>query len=171
MCLSPQRRIGNEDGDAAREAVCAVAERLSAISARQEAEPLEVIRLRGGVARGRPVDPSQPAVLLSTVPMYGSRLLFRGYGTYASMRPIDAALAGMDSLVLLDEAHLARHLPDFLKALAECAPARSSVLNPARAKPRLVALTATGDEAGASPIRSEFGGPDASCHQQALERL
>lgn len=140
----------NEDGDAAREAVCAVAERLSAISARQEAEPLEVIRLRGGVARGRPVDPSQPAVLLSTVPMYGSRLLFRGYGTYASMRPIDAALAGMDSLVLLDEAHLARHLPDLLKALAECAPARSSVLNPARAKPRLVALTATGDEAGAS---------------------
>ena len=57
--------------------------------------------------RRRPTDPSRPSIILSTVPMYGSRLLFRGYGTWRSMRPIDAALAGIDSLVLVDEAHLA----------------------------------------------------------------
>ena len=145
-----QRLIASRDwrtdgGGEQEQAIAAVAHRLSALSARTVAEPLQVIQLRGGVARGRPIDPSQPAVLLSTVPMYGSRLLFRGYGTSASMRSIDAALAGTDSLVLLDEAHLARHLPKLLKDLAECAPARSSVLNPARARPILVSLTATGD--------------------------
>ncbi|MDZ7732241.1 MAG: hypothetical protein U5R31_03235 [Acidimicrobiia bacterium] len=34
-----------------------------------------------------------------------SRWLFRGYASSSSMQPIDAAHAGIDSLVLLDEAH------------------------------------------------------------------
>ena len=92
------------------EVVAAVAARLRALSADPAADPLEVIRLRGGIASRRPTDPSRPAVMLSTLPMYGSRLLFRGYGTTRSMRPIDAAVAGTDSLVILDEAHLAPHL-------------------------------------------------------------
>ncbi len=125
--------------------------RLRSLSARQ-ANPLEIIRLRGGVSPGRPTDPSQPAVILSTVPMYGSRLLFRGYGygRTSSLRPVDAALAGTDSLVLLDEAHLAQHLPGLLRSLAECAPARVSLPVACRASPRLVSLTATGEASGAA---------------------
>ena len=148
--------------------VAAVARRLCALSAREMAEPLEVIRLRGGVARGRPVDPSQPSVLLSTVPMYGSRLLFRGYGTSASMRPVDAALAGTDSLVLLDEAHLARHLPKLLRDLGECASATSCVLGPTRARPTLVSLTATGDASGST--RFDLDDEDRT-HPKVKERL
>jgi len=124
----------------------AVAERLRSFSPNPAtAEPLEVIRLRGGVESRRPTDPSRPSIILSTVPMYGSRLLFRGYGTWRSMRPIDAALAGMDSLVLVDEAHLARHLTRLVPALSDCTTGSEAILGPERSGPRVVALTATGE--------------------------
>ena len=63
------------------------------------------------------------------------------------MRPIDAALAGTDSLVLLDEAHLAPHLRTLIPALAQCTPGAQAILGEARSRPRLVELTATGDAA------------------------
>lgn len=127
--------------------VRSIARRLRSLSADPNSEPIEVIRLRGGIASRTPTDPSCPAVILCTLPMYGSRLLFRGYGS--RLRPIDAAMAGTDSLVLLDEAHLAPHLARLLPALAECTPNARPVLNEARTVPRLVALTATGDAAQA----------------------
>lgn len=126
------------------EALTWVADRLRGLSARPDAPPLEVVRLRGGVAAARPTDPSQPAIVLSTIPMYGSRLLFRGYGVSRSMRPVDAALAGTDSLVLVDEAHLAHHLMKLFEPLAECDVAEAPVLPAGRARPRVVSLTATG---------------------------
>lgn len=111
-----------------------------------DAAPLHVARLRGSATLGaRPPHPAQPAVCFATVAMYASRLLFRGYGSSTSMRPIDAALAGIDSLVLMDEAHLAPALMGLAGPLAECDlgdPTR--VIPPARARPRFVALTATG---------------------------
>jgi CRISPR-associated endonuclease/helicase Cas3 len=134
-------------GDA-REAVAAVAERLSSLSADPDAPPLDVIRLRGGVASRTPSDPSQPTVILCTLPMYGSRLLFRGYGSTRSLRPIDAAMAGTDSLVLLDEAHLAPHLRELIDALAECTPGAEALLGEFRSRVSITALTATGDPAG-----------------------
>ena len=76
--------------------------------------------------------------------MYGSRLLFRGYGS--SLRPVDAAMAGTDSLILLDEAHLAPHLTKLIPAIAECAPASSEVLPSGRSRPVQVSLTATGNQ-------------------------
>ena len=62
------------------------------IPALANSSPLEVIRLRGGVASRTTTDPSQPAVLLCTLPMYGSRLLFRGYGSNQRLRVVDAAM-------------------------------------------------------------------------------
>lgn len=125
--------------------VTAVADRLRSLAVDRDAEPLEVIRLRGGVAARCPSDPSSPAVLLSTLPMYGSRFLFRGYGSTRSMRPIDAAMAGTDSLVIVDEAHLARHLISLVPAAADCAPHGLPILGHVRSRPTVVALTATGD--------------------------
>ena len=120
-----------------------VANRLRSLSADRDAPPLEVISLRGGVASRTPTDPSRPTVVLCTLPMYGSRLLFRGYGS--NLRAVDAAMAGTDSLVLLDEAHLAPHLQSLVSALADCVPNAQPALPVPRAEPTLVALTATGD--------------------------
>lgn len=130
-----------------REVVASVAQRLSSLSAEPGNSPLDVIRLRGGVASRTPADPSRPTVLLCTLPMYGSRLLFRGYGSNQRLRVVDAAMAGTDSLVLLDEAHLAPHLRALLPALAACTPDAHAALGEARSSPRIAALTATGDAA------------------------
>ena len=129
----------------AAEVTTSVAHRLRSLAASRAVEPLEVIRLRGGVPSRSPVDPSRPVIVLATLPMYGSRLLFRGYGCSRSMRPIDAAMAGTDSLVLVDEAHLARHLMALLPALAECSPGAEPILGGVRSRPAVVALTATGN--------------------------
>ena len=76
--------------------------------------------LRGGLADGGEwrVDPARPAVIVGTVDMVGSRLLFRGYGSGRSRRAMDAGLLGHDTLVLLDEAHLAPAVVELLRALA-----------------------------------------------------
>jgi CRISPR-associated endonuclease/helicase Cas3 len=139
-----------------------VARRLEQLPGVPRRTPLWVSRLRGGARPGhRPPDPSQPAVLCATVAMYGSRLLFRGFGSSNRMWPIDAALAGTDALVLLDEAHLALPLQQLLDAIPDCDASRTGILRmpgrftpPAgaarllpqqRSYPRLVSLTATGD--------------------------
>ena len=135
-------------GDGAANIVADVAARLSRLAGTHDAVPLEVVQLRGGVAPTRPRHPAQPAVMLSTVPMYGSRLLFRGYGSSRSMRPIDAAHAGIDTMVLVDEAHLATHLMRLVPALAECTPNSTPPLPRSRTVPQIVSLTATGETAG-----------------------
>ena len=129
-------------------AVRDVADALASLAALGSSEgPLHVSQLRGGAEVGsRASDPSQPALVLSTVAMYASRLLFRGFGSSTSMRPIDAAHAGIDALVLLDEAHLAYPLVALLERSAECDLGNpESVVSSRRARPVLVALTATGD--------------------------
>ena len=126
-----------------RRAVERIAARLRSLWIEGAARPLDVIRLRGGIASRTPTDPARPTILLCTVPMYGSRLLFRGYGS--KLRSVDAAMAGVDSLVLLDEAHLARHLRKLIPDLAACHPGAGDLLGRQRSRPMVVSLTATGD--------------------------
>lgn len=68
--------------------------------------------LRGGLsARSLPVDdPSACAVIASTPDMWGSRALFRGYGSTRGARPRETALMTIDSAIVVDEAHLNRQL-------------------------------------------------------------
>lgn len=75
-------------------------------------EPLGVVRMRGGVTWESRwlARPDQAAVIVGTVDQFGSRLLFRGYGVSPSMRPINAALVGVDGWLVIDEAHIAEPL-------------------------------------------------------------
>ncbi|HEY8548305.1 MAG TPA: hypothetical protein VIL36_24770, partial [Acidimicrobiales bacterium] len=155
------------DHVATLEAVAVALQRAAGL--RSEHGPLHVTRLRGGADLGvRPPEPSQPALVFATVPMFASRWLFRGYGSSTSMRPVDAALAGIDSLVLLDEAHLARPLARLAAPLAACdAGDPTCLLPPERARPHFVALTATGEAHG---DRFDLDGDDLA-HPEIRKRL
>ena len=74
--------------------------------------PLVVAELRGQLpgARLPVIDPSSCAVICATPDMWGSRLLFNGYGASRRSLPQNAAMTGMDAVMVLDEAHLNRQL-------------------------------------------------------------
>lgn len=102
-------RLSNALTKPASPEVAAVAKRLGLLAERAD-RPLRVARLRGGAPKEPDWarTPAQPTVLVSTVDQVGSRVLFRGYGVSASMRPVHAGLLGADALYLLDEAHLSQ---------------------------------------------------------------
>lgn len=90
--------------------VRAVADALRALwSGSQEDPPFAVAVMRGGMPRDNDWArrPEQPVLGVSTVDQVGSRLLFRGYGISQKSASIHAGLIGNDTLVLLDEVHLA----------------------------------------------------------------
>lgn len=112
---------------------------------------LPISTLRGGFADNRDwlEDPSKPAIVVGTIDMVGSRLLFEGYGVSRNMRPYHAGFLGVDTLVVLDEAHLC---PPFEALLQQIANDHEGRFGPrdgaADAAPpfRLVSLSATGRE-------------------------
>lgn len=81
--------------------------------------PLPISTLRGQHIDNREWldDPAAPAIIVGTVDMVGSRLLFEGYGVSRRMRPYHAGLMGCDTLVMLDEAHLSRPFERLLRTI------------------------------------------------------
>ena len=70
------------------------------------------VELRGGISPDREwrYYPQTCAVICATPDMFGSRLLFRGYGTSRTMRSMEAGLLAYDTVLIVDEAHLSRQL-------------------------------------------------------------
>lgn len=85
--------------------------------------PLLVAQLRGGLPPSRrwADHPTAAAVLCSTPEMWGSRVLFRGYGSSWRAWPREAGLLAMDSVAVVDEAHLARQLLHTARRVRELA--------------------------------------------------
>ncbi len=82
---------------------------------------LAVSTLRGQYADNREwtIDPSRPAIIIGTVDMIGSRLLFSGYRSSYKWRPLDAGLLGQDSLLVLDETHLSEPFAKLTRSIEE----------------------------------------------------
>ena len=87
--------------------------------------PLAVSTLRGQRADNGDWkrNPATPAIVIGTVDMIGSRLLFRGYGNSRYWRSYDAALLGVDCLIVNDEAHLTPAFARLLMAIRQLQPA------------------------------------------------
>ena len=74
----------------------------------QEASPLAISTLRGELADNQEwkFNPAQAGIVIGTVDMVGSKLLFSGYGDTRRTRSLHAGLLGCDTLFVHDEAHL-----------------------------------------------------------------
>lgn len=115
-------------------------------------QALPISTLRGQYVDNREwlEDPAAPAIIVGTVDMIGSRLLFEGYGVSRKMRPYHAGLLGVDTLVVLDEAHLVPPFEHLLRAISS-----DSSLHPNKMVPpfHVLALSATGRMQGDHVVR------------------
>lgn len=123
-----------------------VSRRLFMLAGDSAEAAIRIVALRGGVYRDQvwSTNPLQPLVLCSTVDQLGSRLLFRAYGASSGAWPIHAGLVGNDTLVLLDEAHIAE---PFLQTANAISHYRSHAQQAIPAPFRFVVMSATPPEA------------------------
>lgn len=114
--------------------------------------PLLVTRLRGGIPAGRAWrdDPTGCQILCATPDMWGSRVLFGGYGTSPWARPREAGLLAFDTVAVIDEAQLSRQLVVTARRVAELTQAADHV--PAVPGLQVVETTATPDPAAGMTI-------------------
>jgi len=116
-------------------------EALDALAAVPTKHPLAISTLRGEFADNAEWrrDPSRPAIIIGTVDMIGSRLLFSGYGCGFRSKPLHAGFLGQDALLVHDEAHLEPAFQSLLTAIAD-EQRRSNERRPLK----VLALSATG---------------------------
>ena len=123
----------------------------------RQAQSLPISTLRGQYVDNREWldDPAAPAIIVGTVDMVGSRLLFQGYGVSRKMRPYHAGLLGVDTLVVLDEAHLVPPFEHLLRSVATDTAFRPRDEPYRSLLPRfqLLALSATGRSSGGNLLR------------------
>ncbi|MFE1595058.1 type I-U CRISPR-associated helicase/endonuclease Cas3 [Nocardia sp. NPDC058705] len=132
--------------------------------------PFDVINLRGAVALQRDWvnDPSAVQVICATPDMWGSRVLFRGYGASRLTAPRAAGLLTHDSVIVLDEAHLNQQLLMTARRISELTAPKAELLEvPAL---QVVETTATpGGEAGTytecGVVSSDLDHSDALRHR------
>lgn len=107
--------------------------------------PVAVSTLRGQYADNGSwrVDPARPAIVLGTVDMIGSRLLFSAYGRGYKTRPLHAAFLAQGALVVHDEAHLEPAFQELLLAIEREQQRVPETYRDAFGRLHVMALTAT----------------------------
>lgn len=116
-----------------------------------DSPPLSVSTLRGQFADNREwsADPARPAVIVGTVDMVGSGLLFSRYTVGFKLRPHHAAFLAQDALLIHDEAHLEPAFQRLLDSIV-AEQARSNDLR----KLQVIELSATTrSEASSEPFK------------------
>ncbi len=150
----PRRLVYVVDRRAVVDQASTLAEKMAEKPAALAGGRLVVSTLRGKRPDNRRwlEDPAGEAIIVGTVDMIGSRLLFSGYGASAGMRPYHAGLLAADSLFVLDEAHLCPAFQGLLTAAGDDPALKGAAAADFPVKPvRLLSLSATGrgDHAGA----------------------
>ncbi len=127
--------------------------------AKTQGDDLPISTLRGQYADNREwlTDPASGSIIVGTVAMVGSRLLFEGYGASRRMRPYMAGILGVDTLVVLDESHLVPPFEALLKQIESAETLRAKEAADSDLFPpfRLLPLSATGkhDADGEEPFK------------------
>jgi CRISPR-associated endonuclease/helicase Cas3 len=128
-----------------------IADALRGLSIHSDGPPLAISTLRGQFADNAEWrnDPARPAVIVGTVDLVGSRLLFSGYGCGFKSKPLHAGFLGQDVLFIHDEAHLEPPFQMLITAI-HAEQERSHEFHVFR----VMELTATSrtDQAGETPI-------------------
>lgn len=118
---------------------------LRSLESQKSGLPLAISTLRGQFADNTEwrMDPARPALVIGTIDMIGSRLLFSGYGCGFKSRPLHAGFLGQDALLVHDEAHLEPAFQDLVTVIQKeqerCREFRRF---------RVMAMTATSREGG-----------------------
>lgn len=115
--LEMRRRIDNiEENNVALKQLRSA---LARACANPQGSVLAVSTLRGELADNEEwkSDPARPAIVIGTIDMIGSKLLFTGYGDSYKLRPYHAGLVGQDALIVHDEAHLTPAFSDLLQTV------------------------------------------------------
>lgn len=135
------------------------------LSSRDREDPLWVVSMRGGQPSTREWldDPRKCMVICATPEMWGSRVLLRGYGSSQLSKPREAGLLALDSVVVVDEAHLARQ---FVQTATDIAELSGSVVAPLGVPAlQVVSTSATqvsDDMAAITVEEQDVSGPDAN---------
>ena len=152
-----------------------LAEAASAIASmsfqlRHEGGPLRVVSLRGGQPTDRTWvdDPGAVMIIAATPDMWGSRLMFRGYATSRRARPRDAGLLAIDSVVVVDEAHLSRQLARTAENVSLIAAGTAAPLHPV---PTLNVVTSTATRVGPVGDRVCVEAGDFDVDRQLARRM
>lgn len=113
-----------------------------------------VSTLRGHLADNRDwaADPSRLGIIVGTVDMIGSRLLFSGYRSSYKSRPLDAGLLCQDTLLVLDEAHLSEPFGKLVRELSD----EGSFQRRQGMPMRVMLMSATGRDEEVAPFKLEI---------------
>ncbi|WP_040359616.1 type I-U CRISPR-associated helicase/endonuclease Cas3 [Corynebacterium durum] len=164
--------LNNDAASSENDVIYRAAKLLSSFRVNDIAEPFLVGHIRGELSnRSLPVnEPSVCAIIAATPDMWGSRLLFKGYGSSKQARPRETALIAMDSVFVLDEAHLNQQLLVTARRVAELQELGADIGVP---RLQVVETTATPSELkeGQSEVGVDISNLDGADDAELLRRV